>query len=147
MKEANTKKQAVERFLKSKNCSQAILETYAPAMGMSVELARRVSAALAGGMGMGAQCGAVTGALLVIGLKYGKTQDTDQKADQETFRRVEEFVKEFKARNKYLECSQLLGIDMSSSEGVQEAAQKGLFTKQCPKYLRSATEILDKILV
>ncbi len=101
MPEANTKKHAVERFLKSMNCSQAILETYAPALGMSVEVARRVSAALAGGMGMGAECGALTGALLVIGLKYGKTQDTDQKADQETFKRVTEFVKEFQARNKF----------------------------------------------
>jgi C_GCAxxG_C_C family probable redox protein len=137
---------AVDRFLKSMNCSQAVLETYAPALGMPALLARRVAAALAGGMGMGSECGAVTGALLVIGLKYGKTTDTDQLADKETFQRVAGLCREFKARHGYLGCSQLLGVDMGTPEGVKEAGKLGLFTQKCPAYVRSAAEILNTIL-
>jgi C_GCAxxG_C_C family probable redox protein len=137
---------AVDRFMKSLNCSQAVLETYAPGLGMSGLLARRVAAALAGGMGMGSECGAVTGALLVIGLKYGKTADTDELADKETFQRVAGLCREFKARHGHLGCSQLLGVDMGSLEGVKEAEKLGLFTKRCPAYVRSAAEILDTIL-
>jgi len=144
---ANRLDHAVERFMKSMNCSQAVLETYAPGLGMSALMARRVAAALAGGMGMGSECGAVTGALLVIGLKYGKTTDTDQLADKETFQRVAGFCQEFKARHRHLGCSQLLGVDMGTLEGVKEAEKLGLFTKRCPAYVRSAAEILDTILL
>jgi hypothetical protein len=69
---ASRPEHAKERFLKSMNCSQAIIETYSPTMGLPVEQARRVAAAFAGGMGMGSECGAVTGAFLVIGMKHGK---------------------------------------------------------------------------
>ncbi len=138
---------AVERFLKSMNCSQAVLEAYAPALGMPAPMARRVATAMAGGMGIGSECGAVTGALMVIGLKYGKTADTDPHADKETFRRVTGFFREFKARHEHLACSPLLGVNMGTPEGVKEAEKLGLFTKRCPAYVRSAAEILDTILV
>src|SRR5512139_2212879 len=47
---------AKARFLKSMNCSQAVLETYSPEMGLPAPMARRVAAAFAGGMGMGCEC-------------------------------------------------------------------------------------------
>jgi C_GCAxxG_C_C family probable redox protein len=143
----NRQEHAVSRFRKSLNCSQAVLETYAPSLGMSVKTARRIAAPMAGGMGMGSDCGAVTGAFLVIGLKYGKTRDNDPQADKETFSRVAKFVKEFKAKHTHIGCSALLGTDMGTPEGVKEAEQKGLFLKVCPQLVRSAAEILDKILV
>jgi len=144
---ANRPEHAVGRFMKSMNCSQAVLETYAPALGMPAPMARRVATAMAGGMGMGSECGAVTGALLVIGLKYGKTADTDHQADKDTFQRVAEFFKKFKARHEHLGCSQLLGVDMGTPEGVKEAEKQGLFTTKCPAYVRSAAQILDVIIV
>ncbi|GFO68029.1 hypothetical protein GMLC_16080 [Geomonas limicola] len=143
---ANKPEHAKNQFLKSMNCSQAILETYAPSLGMSVTQARKVAAAFAGGMGMGSECGAVTGALMVIGMKYGKTVDSDSAADAETFKRVAELVKEFKARHKHIGCSELLEADMGTPEGVRKAAGKGYFTSRCPGYVKSAAEILDKVL-
>jgi C_GCAxxG_C_C family probable redox protein len=142
----NRPEYAKGRFLKSMNCSQAILETYGPALGLPTESARRVSAAFAGGMGMGSECGAVTGAFLVIGMKYGKTRDDDSRADNETFKRVAEFVKEFKARHKYINCSELLKVDMGTPESVKEASRKRLFTSLCPNYVKTVAEILDKIM-
>jgi len=143
----NRPEHAVDRFMKSMNCSQAVLETYAPALGMPASMARRVATAMAGGMGMGSECGAVTGALMVIGLKYGKTADTDQQADKATFQRVAAFLDQFKARHEHLGCSQLLGVDMGTPEGIKEAEKLELFTTRCPAYVRSAAEILDTILL
>lgn len=137
---------AKEQFLKSMNCSQAVFETYAPAMGLSTETARKIAAAFAGGMGMGSVCGAVTGAFLVIGMKYGKTVDSDPQADSETFKRTTEFVKEFKERHKYLNCSALIGVDMGKPKNVEEASRKGLFTTRCPVYVKTAADVLDKVL-
>jgi C_GCAxxG_C_C family probable redox protein len=143
---ANRPQHAVDRFLASMNCSQAVLETYAPMVGLSTDNARRVSAAFAGGMGMGEECGAVTGAFMVIGLKYGKTVDRNSRADKKTFAAVARFMEEFKKRHQKTGCSELLGTDMGTPEGVKEAADKGLFTSACPGYVRSAAEILDDIM-
>jgi C_GCAxxG_C_C family probable redox protein len=143
---ANRPEYASGQFLRSMNCSQAILETYAPPMGMSEAMARRVAAAFAGGMGMGTECGAVTGAFMVIGLKHGKVTEKDEEADKKTFSALAEFVKEFKARHDHIGCSALLGVDMSTPEGIQEADRKGLFTSVCPKFVHSAAQILDKLL-
>lgn len=134
------------RFLESMNCSQAILETYAPEFGLSVENARKVAAAFAGGMGMGTECGAVTGAFMVIGMKYGKTRDDDSRADSETFKRLARFVEEFKAKHGHIECSSLLETDMGTPEGVKEAAGKGYFTSRCPVFVKTASQLLEKIL-
>ena len=52
------------------NCAQSVLAAFAPDAGMSAEDACRVSANFGSGMKMGGTCGAVTGALMVLGL-YG----------------------------------------------------------------------------
>ena len=137
---------AESRFLKSMNCSQAVLEVYSQELGMPVPLAKRVAAGFAGGMGMGSECGALTGAIMVIGLKYGKTADHDADADAETFKRIAKLVEQFRARHGDLACSKLLGIDMSTPGGVKAAEEAGLFTSLCPKFVRSGCEILDEVL-
>ena len=145
-KPVNKPEHARNRFLKSMNCSQAVFETYAPSLGMTINQARRVAAAFAGGMGMGSECGAVTGALMVIGLKYGKTSDRDSQANIETFKRVAVFINEFRACHKQISCSGLLECDMGTPEGINDVAKKGYFTSRCPEYVNSAAAILDKVL-
>ena len=133
-------------FLESMNCAQALMETYAPAMGISSDDSKRLAAGFARGMGMGSECGAVTGAFMVIGMKYGKTRDDDSKADSETFRRMDQFVEEFKKRHQHLDCSSLLETDMSSKSGILFAKLKGHFSKRCPRFVESAAEILEEII-
>jgi C_GCAxxG_C_C family probable redox protein len=121
------------------NCAQAVFETYADEMGIPPEMAKRIATAFAGGMCVGHECGAVTGALMVIGTKYGPSfKDTEKPA--------KEFLRAFRARHKSTGCSHLLKIDMATPEGVRDAAERGLFTSHCPEFVRSATEILDEML-
>jgi C_GCAxxG_C_C family probable redox protein len=115
------------------NCSQAVLETYAEEMGLSVENARKVASAFAGGMGMGAECGAVTGALMVIGMKHGKITDKDAVADKETFSRVAKLVEDFKKAHGDISCSNLLGIDMGTPGGGKESLRSRTFYVSMPK--------------
>jgi C_GCAxxG_C_C family probable redox protein len=132
--------------MKSMNCSQAVFEVFAPSFGIDAKTARRIAAAFAGGMGRGAECGAVTGALMVIGMKHGKTKSKDPKADEKTFAKSAEFIDEFKARHNQVRCSALLGTNMGTPEGIKKAAQLGYFTSRCPEYVASSVEILDKLL-
>jgi len=136
----NRQEQAVAHFMKSMNCSQAIFETYAPLFGLDAVVAKKIGTPFAGGMGVGAECGAVTGALLVIGLRNGDSH-------KKTFAAVEQVQKQFRAQYGHTGCSQLLGIDMSTPAGVKKAEKAGLFTSRCPHFVRTASEILEKIIV
>jgi len=138
---------AVSCFEEGFACSQALLSTYSPQFGLDRETALKVAGAFGGGMGrMGEICGAVTGALMVIGLKHGITIADDEQSQEKTYSLVNEFVNRFKSRTGSIVCRELLGCDISTAEGMNTAKEKGLFTTLCPKYVRDAAETLEQIL-
>ncbi|MFZ5631777.1 MAG: C-GCAxxG-C-C family protein [Bacillota bacterium] len=63
---------AVSSFQEGALCSQALFSTCAVKLGLDRETAMKIATPFGGGMArLGETCGAVTGALMVIGLKYG----------------------------------------------------------------------------
>ncbi len=143
----NRVERAVSCFKEGFSCSQAMLSSYGPQLGLNHELALKVSGAFGGGMArMGETCGAVTGAFMVIGLKYGKTKFEDEQAKEKTYSLVKEFVDRFKSRNGSIVCRELLGCDISTPEGRDLAKEKNLFATLCPKFVQDAAEIIEQIL-
>ncbi len=138
--------QAVERFNKGFNCSQAVLSSYSEQFGLDCEKAFKVATGFGAGMRMGETCGAVTGAFMVLGLKYGNTTAEDQENKAKTYEMVVEFTNKFKARNGSVICRKLLDCDVGTPEGMNEAENKGLFSSVCPKLVQDAAEILEEIL-
>ena len=65
------KKEIAELFMKGIDCSQVVVGAFAEELGITTEEAYKMSAAFGGGMGLGETCGAVVGAMIVLGLKYG----------------------------------------------------------------------------
>ncbi len=138
---------AVGCFREGFNCSQAILSTYGGEFGLERETALKAGAALGAGMGcLGEVCGAVTGALIVLGLKHGHTEAKDKVTKAKTYDRVRDFADRFRSRHGALCCRELLGCDLATAEGMATARQKGLFTELCPRLVRTAAEILDDVL-
>ena len=138
---------AVSCFKDGFNCSQAVLSTYGTQFGLNREIALKVAGAFGGGMGhMGETCGAVTGAFMVIGLKYGRTIVGDKQSQDKTVSLANEFVNRFKSRNVSIVCKELLGCDLSTPEGMNMAKEKNLFATICPKFVQDAAEIIEQIL-
>ena len=128
------------------NCAQAVFSTYAPQLGLDRGLALRIASPFGGGMGrLGEVCGAVSGALLVIGLKHGQAC-ADDEAREKAYALVNEFVRCFKARHGSILCRALLGEEISVPEGRQRARERNLFATVCTGYVRDAVEILGQIL-
>lgn len=139
--------QAVARFREGFECCQAIVSTYGPLFGLERERALRIATAFGAGMArMGYTCGAVTGAMMVIGLARGKTRADDDERKEEAYRLGREFVRQFAARNRFINCRDLLGYDIGTPEGRQQARQAGLFSAFCPRLVRDAAEILEGLL-
>lgn len=137
---------AADVFARGLSCSQAVFSAYAAEYGLDKSAASRIASGFGGGMGRMAQtCGAVTGAYMVIGLKYGAATG-DQEAKEKTYRLVREFAEQFRAKNGSLVCKDLLGCDISSPEGFETMKQKGLHQSVCTKLVRDACDLLDEIL-
>ena len=143
----NRVENAVALFSSGLNCSQAVFSSFAKAQGLDFAVAAKLATGLGGGMGrMGHTCGAVTGAILAIGLKHGSVTGGDREAKEKTYQLVREFTTRFKSRNGSTVCRELLGCDISTQEGFEDAKRKGLLTTVCPKAVRTAGEILEEIL-
>ena len=139
--------QAVECFGQGFACSQAILATYGEPLGLGRSQALKLAEGFAGGMaGLGETCGAVTGALMVLGLKHGRTRPDDAEAKMTTNRLVREFMRQFEARRGSARCRDLLGCAIDTPEGLQAARDRKLFTTVCPAVVRDAAEILEALL-
>ncbi len=137
--------QALSCFEEGFCCSQAVLSVYAEEFGLSREMALKIARGFGGGMGrMAKACGAVAGAFMVIGLKYGSADAGDKEAGEKMYRLVREFARRFEERNGSIVCRDLLGCDISRPEGFKTAKDNGLFTSVCPRLVRDAVEILEE---
>ncbi len=138
---------AVQTFKRGFSCSQAVLAAVSEPLGLDREKALKISQPFGGGMAsMGLTCGAVTGAMLAIGLKHGRTRPEDEEAKQKTYRLVHEFLRRFQDRHGSIVCRELIGVDLSAPDGHKLGAERGVFENLCPGFVAAAVEILEEIL-
>ena len=119
-------------------CSQAILMTFCERYGLDTDTAFRLSCGLNSGVRCAEACGAVTGAVLVIGLKYGSSSD-------ECNVRTEEFIRLFRERNGSVVCRDIIGCDIFTPEGRDRAVRDGLFGTVCRDAVADAARILTEL--
>jgi C_GCAxxG_C_C family probable redox protein len=122
-------------------CSQAVLGAFCEPLGMDRALAMKIANGFGGGIARRQEiCGAVSGAVMVIGLKYGRTEAGDMQAHKKTYEKVNAYCNAFEAKHGFIQCRDLLGC------GMEEAKEKGLFTSLCPKFVRDAADILEELM-
>ncbi len=136
---------ANELFGKKFHCSQAVFAAFANELGITEEQALKIGACFGSGMRKGEVCGACTGALMALGLKYGQCNEDDMDSRLKTNEVTDRFMAEFKKENGSYMCKELLGCDLSTEEGIAIALEKKLFTDFCPKMVESATKIAEEI--
>ena len=137
--------EAVSGLEKELNCCQSVLSIYGPRFGLDRELAIKLASGFGGGIGhQGETCGAVTGAIMAIGLKYGGVLDED--STEKLYGLIAKYLEKFKARHGSTHCRELLDCDITTPQGLQVARDQGLFEKLCPNFVRTSAEILEEIL-
>ena len=137
---------AVACFKEGFSCSQAVISTYGPELGLERDTALRLGSAFGAGMGrMGGTCGAVTGALMALGLRSGSIDAKNLAAKEKTYAPVREFARRFQTRNGSLICKELLGCDLGTAEGLIQFKGRNLLDTHCARFVQSAAEILEEL--
>lgn len=136
---------AVELFRGGCTCSQAILAIYGSLLGLDHDCAMRIAAGFSGGMRLGETCGAVTGAFMVLGLRHAPGNNNTPEGRAQLYARIGDFADRFKRCNGSLTCRDLLGCDISTPAGMEQARDRDLFKTVCVKLVRDAGEILEEM--
>ncbi len=126
------------------NCAQAVACAFCEDFGMSKEQMMLVSSTLGAGMCVGEVCGAASGAMLVLGLKYGSAKADDKEAKKLVKAKGREFMKSFHQAFGAVRCESLLGHDINTPEGMELV--KGIKKERCKATLTTAVQLLEKML-
>ena len=126
------------------NCAQAVLCAYPELLPR--ETAMKLGASLGGGIGrLREVCGAVSGMLMALGLKYGYADPKDRAGKTAQYELVRALADEFKKENGSIICRELLGLDENFKPKPPEARTEGYYKKRpCSELCKQAAEIFEQ---
>lgn len=131
-----------ELLLESLNCAQITLLCLSENLGISDETAVKIAGGFGRGMTVRKTCGAVTGAIMAIGLKYGGYRGNPEAKDL-CYRKVGEFLEKFTEENEDTECAFFYTVP----EGCcAEEYQMMVHQEICPKLMERAVQIAQDML-
>ena len=91
-------------------------------------------------------CGAVSGALMVLGLKFGHFESENQEQKSKNYGISVDFTNRVKEKCGSIVCKEMLNADLTTEEGKGKIAEKNLFRTLCPKIIADVVEILEKVI-
>ncbi len=140
---------AEELFRAGYNCAQAVACAFGDVTGLDTAAAARMASSFGGGMGrLREVCGAVSGALLVLGVCKGYDDPADPAAKVRHYRLVQEFARRFRAENGSLICRELLKNVPTIPGDTPELRTKEFYERRpCLRLIRKAAQITDELLM
>ena len=126
------------------SCSQAIFTTYGVHLSsgkLDNDTCMKIASGFGGGIASnGNMCGALTGGIMALGLKYGGSM-----MEEKAFQAANTLLENFSKLHGSVLCKELINFDLAAAEDVREAFEKGVF-KNCPKYVEDVAEILETLI-
>ncbi|MDR2103115.1 MAG: C-GCAxxG-C-C family protein, partial [Treponema sp.] len=138
--------QAVQNFQAGCNCAQAVLTAYAEDFNLDKNLAKALATGFGAGIGRSqGVCGAVSGGVMVLGLKYGSRENDGREKINAAYDIVGNYLREFKSLKGSIACLELLsGCNLSTDEGKRYFKEHNL-REACYGYVKCSCDILERI--
>ncbi len=138
---------ANEMYNRGYMCSQSVFVAFCEDYGINKDAGLKLSKFLGFGfLFRGDYCGAVSGALMIYGLKYSSGEIYNELSDEVYYQLAKEHIKRFKEIHGSCLCKDLLTADVSTKEGMSYLRENNLFNIKCPKFVNDSAEILTQII-
>lgn len=140
---------AYENFKSGYNCCQSIAVAYADLLGLSPQMAARLSSGFGGGMGrLREVCGAVSGMVFVASALKGYSDPKDNAQKKELYALIQKLAGAFERENGSIVCRELLGLSVKKEDPTPSERTEGYYKKRpCAELVRMAAEILERELL
>jgi C_GCAxxG_C_C family probable redox protein len=127
-------------------CVEAVLKTLADLKGIESEYIPAIASGMAAGVARTSQiCGAVSGAVMGLGLWFGRSSPVV--SDRKSYWYGRLFIDRWMKSHPSTNCSALLGIDLDKPEGIAEFGKENMWENKCKLYIREAVGLAYDILV
>jgi len=127
------------------NCAQSVFAAFAPSLGMEPDKALKTASCFGGGMNLGSTCGALTGALMVLGLAVGYDRySPETKAELSTLSL--DFISRWQEQIGSLDCRDILEIDPTDPLQKQAAKDAGITAQRCTNCVETAVLQTEEFL-
>lgn len=142
-----TKETVAENFKNGIDCGQVVAGQFEEETGYTLSQLRKMSACYAAGMMRGETCGAVLAAYNVIGLIYGHDEEGGDVQKGQMLQKMLRFNELFGEKySQGFQCKELLGADISTSEGGKKINEENLLFNLCPAICCDVVEVLKKVI-
>lgn len=139
----NHETKALSFFSSGHNCAQSVFASFVPAYGIEETLALQLSVGLGAGMGrLQKTCGALTGAMLALGLIL-KNRSATPVPTPVIYLHVQELAKNFAARIGSTECRDILQLDLTTEEGQHLFKERNYLNTRCANCVTTAVQLLN----
>ena len=138
-------KTVADLFKKNIMCSQIVFSEFSQDLGVSEDQAKKIASLFGLGMLAGEVCGAFTGALMVIGLKYGHCKEGDLINQTLATAKYAEFRSRFETEFGSTICCKVMGYNPALPEDMVKIEQENLFETLCPKVVCRTIELLKEL--
>lgn len=137
---------ALSYFRSGYNCAESMLLAIAKdALGTDSDLIPKIATGFGGGISrQGYVCGAVSGAVMGFGLKYGRNSPEELRA--KTYNRVVKFYRRFLEKFGSVVCKELSGCDLSTKEGIRKFREENVHEQKCSHFVSGAIEIFMSLI-
>lgn len=137
MKNGSTISRSKELFDSGFGCAEAVLMAVSEHLQIESHIIPRIATGFCGGVGRtSGMCGAVSGAVLALSLVYGRDSAGDSKDTLNG--KIQDFINSFEEQFDSLNCTNLIGVDLSKPEGPQTFKALNLHPR-CLGFVEEAT--------
>lgn len=142
----NHAQKARDLFLSGCSCSQAVFAAFADDFGMDQDTALRLASSFGGGMGgMRETCGAVSGMLMVAGLKWGYSEVGNLDVKTAHYARVRKLIDSFTAEHTTIVCRELLAHLGELKKDPSARTAEYYKVRPCVMFVETAARLLDEM--
>ena len=134
--------QAQGYFISGYNCAQSVALAFAEKFNVDKEIIAKSASGLGGGIQMGEVCGALSGAVLIIGLACGQSEAGDVDAKKACYANTKAFAEAFQRENGCLTCRELVERNVSGNSQEESTANKKAY---CRGLVARAAQLLVKM--
>ncbi len=134
-------------FAEHYNCAQSVFVPLARRLGMDADLAFRIATPFGGGIShTGQVCGAVSGALMAIGLARGFTT-VDREKKYACYDLTQSFLQAFESLHDGVRCPALIGFHIGVASELEQARRANVFHDICPVYVADSVRIASALIL
>ncbi|MBS7615485.1 C_GCAxxG_C_C family protein [Candidatus Bathyarchaeota archaeon] len=140
-----TASKAMRLFDSGYNCAEAVLIALSEKLAQKNAVIPRIATGFGGGVGRsGSVCGALSGAVMAIGLLRGCDKAEEKEKRYAVYDEVLQMVKEFEKEFGSSQCKTLTQCDLRTEKGRKKFYGQEVRKKVCPKFVGWCADYVAK---